>query len=77
MMMKVGKGAKKKKEENKVAKKIKTILDASFGTALCAFSANSLNQILERKTRRDDGKDDATRRCRRKVICRKRDNIPM
>ena len=44
-----GKGAKKKKEENKVAKKIKTILDASFGTALCAFSANSLNQILERK----------------------------
>lgn len=43
-----GKG-EKKKEENKVAKKIKTILDASFGTALCAFSANSLNQILERK----------------------------
>ena len=29
--------------------KIKTILNASFGTALCAFSANSLNQILEKK----------------------------
>ena len=35
--------------ESTTIDKIKTILDASLGTALCAFSANSLNQILERK----------------------------
>jgi protoheme IX farnesyltransferase len=43
---------KEKEEENEsttIENKIKTILDASLGTALCAFSANSLNQILERK----------------------------
>jgi len=36
-------------ESTTIENKIKTILDASLGTALCAFSANSLNQILERK----------------------------
>ena len=35
--------------ESTTIDKIKTILDVSLGTALCAFSANSLNQILERK----------------------------
>ena len=41
----------REEEENEstTIDKIKTILDASLGTALCAFSANSLNQILERK----------------------------